>query len=419
MSSSTPQRGLTARMHWKADVCRLLQRLGSVLRVIGVTHLLAAAAVADPPESLATPWALSQQCPAGFVADGDNRCLLNSRYRSYPSPNDASVGGPRTGFREVREGFTAQQIDLGRYLFFDPVLSSSGTTACASCHNPHLGFSDGRATSQGMNDLPLRRSAPTLWNVGLLSRLQWDGSHTRLEEQMQRPLYSAMEMGNTPETLLERLKQVAPYPPLFQEAFGRTINLSDLYTALAAFQSSLISLNSRYDLYAHGYHAALSEQEIEGMNVFRSFVARCAECHTPPLFTNQQWAVIGVANAPGQSFDAGAEIPTGEPSLRGGFRVPTLRNIALTAPYMHAGQFDTLESAISFYNGGRGHQVPEGEDLKLHWHIWEPQLAPHEIESLALFLNALTDAGFMPVIPDAVPSGLEPPVTSVATPPNA
>ena len=224
---------------------------------------------------------------------------------------------------------------------------------------------------------------------------------------MQGPLYSPLEMGNTPAQLLETLNGNHTYRALFEQAFGTTtIALDQVYTAVTAFESSLISLNSRYDLYAHGYHAALNEEEIAGLNVFRSFVARCAECHTPPLFSNQQLAVLGVADAPGGIMDPGAEAITGDASQRGAFRVPSLRNITRTAPYMHRGQKETLEDAARFYTGGRGHEVPEGESLMIHWHIWEPQLTDREIQLLATFMGALTDEAFMPEIPTAVPSGL-------------
>ena len=349
---------------------------------------------------------LSNTCPASFEPKNGG-CVLRNRYRDYDSLRDAGVGGLKTGLPPLREGFTPQQIDLGRYLFFDPLLSADGTVSCASCHDPARGLSDGRAQAVGIGGQTLPRSAPSLWNVGFLSTLLWDGSKTRLEEQMQGPLYSPLEMGNTPAQLLETLNTNSAYRALFAQAFGETnISLDHLYTAITAFESSLISLNSRYDLYAHGYHAALSENEIAGLNVFRSFVARCAECHTPPLFTNQQLAVLGVADAPGELIDPGAAAISGDASQRGAFRVPSLRNVVRTAPYMHRGQKATLEDAARFYTGGRGHEVPEGESLMIHWHIWEPRLTDREINLLATFMGALTDEAFMPEIPTAVPSGL-------------
>ena len=349
---------------------------------------------------------LARTCPASFELQ-DGGCVLRNRYRSYRSLRDAGVGGLKTGLPPLREGFTPEQIDLGRYLFFDPILSADGSVSCASCHDPRMGFADGRGRAVGINGQTLQRSAPSLWNVGFFSTLLWDGSKSSLEEQMQGPLYSPIEMGNTPAQLLTSLNGNTTYQALFAQAFGEApITLDQIYTAITAFESSLISLNSRYDLYAHGYHSALDENEIAGLNVFRSFVARCAECHTPPLFTNQQLAVLGVADSPGELIDPGAQAITGDASQRGAFRVPSLRNIARTAPYMHRGQKTSLEDAARFYTGGRGHEVPEGESLMIHWHIWEPRLTEAEITSLAAFMRTLTDEAFMPETPGVVPSGL-------------
>jgi cytochrome c peroxidase len=382
----------------KAAVYRLL----AILLVASL--LLPTAVKGESPASL--DFQLTDTCPASFELQ-DGGCVLRSRYKAYRSLRDAGVGGLKTGLPPLREGFTPQQIDLGRYLFFDPVLSADGSVSCASCHDPAQGFADGRAQAVGIDGQTLPRSAPSLWNIGFFSTLLWDGSKSSLEEQMQGPLYSPVEMGNNPAQLLEALNGNPTYRALFEQAFGSSaIALDHIYTAITAFESSLISLNSRYDLYAHGYHAALNEEEIAGLNVFRSFVARCAECHTPPLFSNQQLAVLGVADAPGELIDPGAEAITGDASQRGAFRVPSLRNIALTAPYMHRGQKTTLEDAARFYTGGRGHEVPKGESLMIHWHIWEPRLTDREITLLATFMGALTDEAFMPEIPTAVPSGL-------------
>lgn len=352
---------------------------------------------------------LSAYCPPALRLDDAGNCVLHSQYQAYASLYDKGVGGLKTGLPPVRDGFTPQQIDLGRYLFFDPLLSADGSIACSSCHDPERGFSDGQARSIGVQGTPLQRSAPSLWNVAFMQRLLWDGSKASLEEQLQGPLYAAEEMGGNPQKLLAALRGNAHYRQLFSSAFNDdSLDLAQIYTALAAFESSLISLNSRYDLYAHGVHSALTGPEKEGLNVFRSFVARCAECHTPPLFTNQQIAVLGVPEAEGRPLDPGAAATSGDDSQRGGFRVPSLRNVALTAPYMHAGNFDSLREAAAFYTGGRGHAVPEGENLNLHWHIWDPELSDNELDRLVDFLMALTDQSFLPEIPKTVPSGLPP-----------
>ena len=360
---------------------------------------------------------LSTHCPPALRLDESGRCRLYSQYLNYGSLYDRGVGGLRTGLPAVRDGFTPAQIDLGRYLFFDPLLSGKSDIACSSCHDPALGFSDGLAQSIGATGESIKRSAPSLWNVAFLEKLLWDGSKRSLEEQMLGPLYADDEMAGSPESLVQKLSENDHYPALFAEAYDGDegkghregeITLDRIYTALVAFESSLISLNSRYDLYAHGVHSALTEPEIEGLNVFRSFVARCAECHTPPLFTNQQIAVLGVPEKIGRPLDPGAAATSGDPSQRAGFRVPSLRNVVLTKPYMHAGNFDTLRETVAFYTGGRGHAVPEGEDLKLHWHIWDPQLTDQELDRVVDFLGALTDQSFMPEIPVTLPSGLAP-----------
>lgn len=354
---------------------------------------------------------LKNTCPPGFKLNENNECMAKNMYSQYAITNKAGVGGLKSALPEIRDGFSPQEIDLGRYLFFDPALSVDQSVSCATCHDPNKGLSDGLATSLGKDGQRLNRAAPSLYNVGYLKKLFWDGRASTLEEQMLEPLFSRKEMGNTPENLLSTLNGIENYRKLFAEAYPKRnreqpIALKEITKAIAAFQSSLISLNSKYDQYAHGYDEALNQNEIEGLNIFRSFVARCAECHTPPLFTNQQFAVIGSPEPHGLPLDPGAEIPFNDKSLRGAFKVPSLRNIAQTAPYMHSGRFKSLRETVQFYTDGRGHAVPEGENLLIHWHIWEPNLTDYELDRLVDFLKTLTDESFKPKIPEVLPSGL-------------
>ncbi|MEZ7990521.1 MAG: cytochrome c peroxidase [Halioglobus sp.] len=355
---------------------------------------------------------LRENCPPSFEKMPDGGCKLVTLYGFYDSVQGAGLGGTQTSLPQHRDGFTPQQIDLGRYLFFDPVLSKDGSISCASCHHPDRGFSDDLPRSIGMGGEELARAAPSLWNVVFLKKFFWDAHADTLEAQMLGPLYAPNEMGNTPNGLLATINSIPAYHALFKKAYpqrkGESIVLDEIYQSLAAFQTSLISLNSRYDRYAHGFHAALSENEIEGLNIFRSFVARCAECHTPPLFTNQQIAVIGAPEPEGMAIDVGAQKTFKEPRLKAGFKVPTLRNIDRTAPYMHSGSFDSLHAVAEFYNGGRGHAVPEGVDLQLHWHISSPDLSDYELDRLVDFMGTLTDESLKPQIPQWLPSGLTP-----------
>ena len=355
---------------------------------------------------------LRDTCPPSFEESATGTCELRTMYDFYDSVQGAGLGGTQTSLPDHRDGFTPQQIDLGRYLFFDPVLSGDATVSCASCHDPDQGFSDGLPRSRGIGSREVSRAAPTLWNTAFLNKFFWDAHAATLEEQVVGPLFAPNEMGNSPDKLLATLNDIPAYQALFHQAYPQRrdepIQLEEVYDALAAFQTTLISLNSRYDRYAHGYHAALTPPEVEGLNIFRSFVARCAECHTPPLFTNQQVAVIGAPEPQGRPIDVGAQLTYNAPELKAGFKVPTLRNIAQTAPYMHSGRFDNLREVAEFYNGGRGHAVPEGEELQLHWHISSPDLTDYELDRLVDFLGALTDESLKPEVPEELPSGLAP-----------
>ncbi len=407
----------------------LLLALGFALSLVGIVQSidLAQALAATEPDAVADGFSaearserfeLSDTCPPGFERVAGNACELRTLYQFYGSTQNRGVGGTQTGLPPHRDGFSPQQIDLGRFLFFDPALSGDGTQSCASCHEPDKGFADGLALSTGAHGRQTSRSSPTLWNSAFLTSFFWDARATSLEEQAVGPLYAEVEMNNTPEQLLQTLNGNVIYQRLFAEAFDRagkksgdlekSITLDQIYTALTAFQTSLVSLNSRYDQYAHGNHNALTAEEIAGFNVFRSFVARCSECHTPPLFTNNQIAVIGTPEPEGMPLDVGAEKTFNAKKLKGGFKVPTLRNIDLTAPYMHSGVFDNLRDATEFYTKGRGHAVPEGVEMQLHWHIWEPDLTDDELDLIVSFMKTLTDETFKPATPRAVPSGLTP-----------
>jgi cytochrome c peroxidase len=371
----------------------------------------------SPAQGNSSDFVLADQCPPSFALDNNNQCRLRNLYQLYDSLQDRGLGGLKTALPKHRDGYSPQQIDLGRLLFFDPVLSADKNLACANCHNPDLGFSDGMGRSVGARGQISQRSAPTLWNSAFLQSFFWDARAHSLEEQTVGPLFSDHEMANSPRQLLADINQVEAYPSLFKQAFpdsNDALVIDNIVTALSAFQSSLISLNSPYDRYAHGDAKALSANQLEGLNVFRSFVARCSQCHTPPLFTNQQVAVIGTPEPAGLPRDVGAAKTFNAKRLRGGFKVPTLRNIAQTAPYMHSGRFATLREAAEFYTKGRGHAVPEDEELLLHWHISDPNLTDTELDRLVDFMEALSDQSFMPQVPTQVPSGLLNSKTSIS-----
>ena len=359
---------------------------------------------------------LSDRCPPYFSLTRENQCKLNSLYDLYPAVNP-QWGGYRVALPARRDGFTPQQIDLGRYLFFDPILSVDRDLSCAHCHHPDYSLSDGRGRSMGRHGIglgparsqgsELPRAAPTLWNVTFQNLFFWDGRAASLEQQIETVLTTPEELASSPEQLVANLVATPAYQRLFYDAFKtETIEFGQVLTALVAFETSLVSLNSAYDRYIHGAQDALSGQEINGLQIFRSFATRCSQCHTPPLFTSGQVVTTGVPAAAGLAFDEGAGAVRHEPTLRGAFKVPSLRNIARSAPFMHAGQAETLADAVDFYNHEPGHAVAGRNDLVLHWHVVDPHLRADEVEDLVAFLNTLTDETALPAIPDQVPSGL-------------
>jgi parallel beta-helix repeat protein len=332
-------------------------------------------------------------------------------------------GGLRREFPEMKlrpgNQTTREKIELGRLLYFDPVLSGDNEQSCATCHHPDLGFSDGRRTSMGFGGRgvgpdrqggkQVRRSAPTIWNAAFNHKQFWDGRANDLEEQARFPITSPDEMNQNPDELVKELKAIPEYVRLFDIAFsgdgGSAVTFNNATSAIAAFERTIISDSSPFDRYAKGDQTALTAAERRGLTLFRSLKTRCFECHGFPTFANPDFKVIGVPKMPGQPDDFGrSEIEGGEP-YKNAFKVPTLRNVALTAPYMHNGRFQTLDEVIDFYANGGGHG--EGLNLpNLDDKIRGFKISNQEKRDLIAFLQALTDESKKPEIPEKVPSGL-------------
>lgn len=294
---------------------------------------------------------------------------------------------------------TPVKVELGRQLFFDPVLSASNAMSCATCHHPDLGFSNGAAVSSARPGAAPRNVA-TLWNSGYNQLLLWDGRETSLESQARLPLTLASEMAADPEALVAELAAIPAYGELFAAAFpeeAQAVSFETIRRALAAFQRTLISDDSPFDRFAAGDQAALSPAQQRGLALFFSQRARCAECHTPPSFASETFRVIGVDSAdPGR---AGVS-PSGVP---GAFKVPTLRNIAATAPYMHDGSLATLQAVLDFYSegAGRARGVANVDPF-----VTRLDLSAQEKADLLAFLQALTDESKLPTVPEVAVSGL-------------
>ena len=294
---------------------------------------------------------------------------------------------------------TPAKIELGRQLFYDPVLSASNDMSCATCHRPDRGFSNGETVSEARPGAP-PRNVSGLWNTGFNAFLLWDGRETSLESQAILPLTLPNEMAETPDKLEAKLRDIPAYVDLFDAAFGGgadAVTFDNATRALAAFQRTLISDNSPYDRFVAGDASALTEQQQRGMDLFFSQRTHCSECHQPPLLANETFRVVGV-----DSEDPG-RAGVSETGLYGAFKVPSLRNVALTAPYMHAGQFATLEEVVQFYadGAGRAHDFPRVDPLLKGF-----DLTAEEKSDLVSFLEALTDESRLPQVPDVALSGL-------------
>jgi cytochrome c peroxidase len=347
-----------------------------------------------------------------------------------PNPPPYDPNNPDTGLQKAfpteiaqpaDNPTTPEKVELGKLLFFDPILSDDNTLSCAHCHHPHLGFSDGQPRSRGRGGkgagrertggIELTRGAPSLWNTVYSHRQFWDGRAAHLEEQARMVITTPEEVNADPAELVRELKAIPEYRALFDKAFGGTdgesITFKNVTHAIAAFQRTLVSFNSRFDRYAAGDGSALSPQEKRGLKLFLSPKTRCNECHGIPVFADRNFKVIGVPDPKDGPADVAK--PEAERGRGGGpngaFKIPTLRNIALTAPYMHNGVFETLEEVLDFYSGGGGRglglDVPLQDDK-----IRKFSLTPQEKADLIAFLLALTDESAAPEIPARVPSGL-------------
>lgn len=283
---------------------------------------------------------------------------------------------------------TQAKVDLGRRLFYDPILSADRTISCNSCHRQELAFTDDQAVTPGVEGRLGFRNAPTLANVAYASRVHKDGGVPKLDMQAGTPIEDKFEMDLSIFTAAERLNADADYREAFLRAFGREADAFTITRALAAFQRTLISGNSPYDQYTYQNQAtALSEAEIRGMELFFSDELACNSCHEGFNFTNQTFMNNGTKLD--YSSDLGRYRATLDSFDIGKFRVPTLRNIALTAPYMHDGSFPDLEQVIAHYNEGGLGNAQQDERIR------PLGLSAQQQADLKAFLVTLTDETFI------------------------
>ncbi len=303
------------------------------------------------------------------------QAVLAQEWAALPDVPPIPAGNPQT----------TAKVELGKQLFFDPRFSSTGTVSCNSCHNLMAGGEDSRTTSMGVHGLAGPRNAPTVWNSAFHSVQFWDGRAASLEEQAKGPVVAQVEMGmRSLDDAISRVRRIPGYAAQFKQVFGgeNPVTVDNAARAVAAFERTLITPGSAYDRFSAGDQTAMDEQQKRGMKRFNEL--GCTGCHHPPAFTGP-WL-------PGGFFvtfpfhdspyvtkyqlreDKGREAVTGDPGDKHKYRVPTLRNVALTAPYFHNGSVPTLNEAV---------QVMAASQLAT-------KLTVEEAADIAAFLNALT-----------------------------
>lgn len=288
---------------------------------------------------------------------------------------------------------SVEGVELGRALFHERALSANGTFSCASCHQQAHAFAEPSSVSTGADGSTGRRNAQPLINLAWDHFYFWDARAMSLEMQAFEPVRGHREMGGDWRKVTARLGDDRRYPELFRAAFGdERIDSMRIAFALAQFERTLISLDSRYDRYAlAGDRSALTTEELRGKDLFFTR-AHCVDCHEPPLFEHHDVSNIGLDST---MVDGGMGERTGTPWHMGRFKTPTLRNIAVTGPYMHDGRYATLEEVVDFYADEVHTASPTLDPHMQPWVKGEVRLSAQDRVDLVAFLHALTDSAFL------------------------
>ncbi|MGY6560911.1 MAG: cytochrome-c peroxidase [Luteibaculaceae bacterium] len=292
---------------------------------------------------------------------------------------------PQAVYQSERNPITKEGVELGKMLFYDKRLSADGTISCASCHHQEAAFSDpGMQVSTGVHGLNGKRNSTPIFNAAWHPHFMWDGGINHLEIMPIAPFEIEEEMGMDLFELVQRIASFPEYRAQFNKAFGSdTVFMQRILFAIAQFQSILISADSKYDHFILG-RGTLTPDELKGLEVFR---IHCGSCHTEPLFTNFQFENNGSPKHVNGLTDYGRYEVSTNPQDKGKFRVPSLRNVMLTAPYMHNGSLATLVQVLENYDN-LDNNSEETLNLNLKSGV---KLTQTEKNQLIAFLHTLTD----------------------------
>jgi cytochrome c peroxidase len=301
----------------------------------------------------------------------------------------ANFPAPVYQFEENK--LTKDGFELGHRLFYENALSVDNSVNCGTCHQPFAAFANlDHSVSHGVNNCFGTRNAPPLFNLIWQQEFMWDGGVHNIEVSGLNALTNPCEMANSLDQIVDTLNKTAPYPELFRKAFGTTeINSQRLFKALTQFTGLMISSNSKYDKYIRKEGGGdFTSDELAGYLLFKS---KCSSCHSEPLFTDRTFRSNGLDLFP---KDAGRDSITQTPADRGKFRVPSLRNIELTRPYMHDGRFYTLEDVLEHYNSGVKSHANLDPELKNNVTLGISLSKPEQAQIIS-FLKTLTDHEFI------------------------
>lgn len=319
-------------------------------------------------------------------------------YTPTPYPLQIPPGFPQP-LLNPDNPLTVEGVTLGRHLFYEKKLSRDNTMSCASCHKQEFSFSDTpNRLSKGVDGLEGNFNAMHIVNMAWLENFFWDGRSPSLEDQAFHPVVDPLEMNTTWESVLKKLRETPIYPPMFKKAFGsEEITIERVTKAIAAFERVLISGNSKFDKWRRG-EATLTELELFGFTMFETERGDCFHCHGSTT-TGNMFGAFGQLIFTNNGLEPDATMPpgrmavTGNPSDRGKFKIPSLRNVAVTFPYFHDGRFQSLQEVIEFYNMGGHPSSTIDPNMKAagvgrNW-------SQYEKSALLAFLNTLTDVEFL------------------------
>jgi cytochrome c peroxidase len=298
-------------------------------------------------------------------------------------------GWPKPVYHLSKNEPTDAGFKLGRKLFYDPILSADGTISCASCHTQWSGFTHvDHGQSHGINGLKGKRNSLTIFNLAWNKSFMWDGGINHLEVQPLGPMTNKVEMASSLESVVKKLDTAKGYRARFFLAFGDSaITGQHVLKALAQFLVMLESFNSKYDKYIRKEPGGeMTTQELTGLKLFRE---HCTTCHTEPLFTNYAFENVGL-DVDRQLWDVGRMLITGDPADSLKFKVPSLRNVAMSYPYMHDGRFRTIRQVLDHYTGN----VVQSPTLAKEFR--KPMvLTDQDKKDIIEFLKTLTDKDFL------------------------